>query len=110
MVKDEYAKSINQELTNILRYWMEKTPDHENGGFYGKIDNGNRVTAGAPKGSVLNARILWSFAAAYNHDPQPRYLETAERAYHYIAEHFVDNNYGGVYWTVDAEGKPLDTK
>ena len=110
MVKEEYAKSINTELTNILRYWMEKTPDHESGGFYGKIDNGNRVTAGAPKGSVLNARILWSFAAAYNHDPQSRYLETAERAYHYIAEHFVDNNYGGVYWTIDAEGNPLDTK
>ncbi len=110
MVKEKYVQSINAELTNILQYWMEKTPDHENGGFLGKIDNDNIVTPNAPKGSVLNARILWSFAAAYNHDPQPQYLETADRAYQYIAEHFVDNNYGGVYWTVDAQGNPLDTK
>lgn len=110
MVKEKYSQSINTELTNILQYWMEKTPDHENGGFLGKIDNDNIVSPDAPKGSVLNARILWSFAAAYNHDPQPQYLETADRAYHYIAEHFVDNNYGGVYWTVDAQGNPLDTK
>ncbi|TCD01350.1 AGE family epimerase/isomerase [Pedobacter psychroterrae] len=110
MVKEKYSQSINSALTDILQYWMEKTPDHENGGFLGKIDNDNIVSPDAPKGSVLNARILWSFAAAYNHDPQPQYLETAERAYHYIAEHFVDNNYGGVYWTVDAQGNPLDTK
>lgn len=110
MVKEKYSQSINSALTDILHYWMEKTPDHENGGFLGKIDNNNIITPDSPKGSVLNARILWSFAAAYNYDSQPQYLETAERAYHYIAEHFVDNNYGGVYWTVDAQGNPLDTK
>ena len=110
MVKEEHSQSVNKALTDILQYWMEKTPDHESGGFYGKIANDNVVAPDAPKGSVLNARILWSFAAAYNHKPQPEYLETAGRAYHYIAEHFVDNNYGGVYWTVDAQGNPLDTK
>ncbi|WP_285058617.1 AGE family epimerase/isomerase [Pedobacter ginsengisoli] len=104
------TKELETELKNILNYWMTYVPDHENGGFYGQLDNHNQVNPDAAKGSVLNARILWSFAAAYNLNPVEQYLETAERAYHYIAEHFVDNNYGGVYWTVDAQGNPLDTK
>jgi mannobiose 2-epimerase len=103
-------KELETELKNILNYWMTYVPDHENGGFYGQLNNDNQVNPDAPKGSVLNARILWSFAAAYNLNPAERYLEIADRAYHYIAEHFVDNNYGGVYWTVDAKGDPLDAK
>lgn len=32
------------------------------------------------------------------------------RARDYIADHFIDPEYGGVFWSVDADGKPLDTK
>ncbi len=105
-----YALALKTELQNILNYWMEFTPDKVNGGFVGKIDHDNRVDLLAPKGSVLNARILWSFSAAYNLNPLDEYLDTADRAYRYIADHFLDHDYGGVYWTVDAEGTPLDTK
>ncbi|HVW98545.1 MAG TPA: AGE family epimerase/isomerase [Mucilaginibacter sp.] len=105
-----FKKELQDELQNILRYWSDITPDNENGGFYGKIDNGNRVTAGAPKGAVLNARILWSFSAAFNHAPQHLYRAMADRAYQYLTDHFADNEYGGVYWQLDYAGKPLDTK
>lgn len=101
---------LKAELKNILDYWMTYTRDHENGGFYGQVTEDNQVIPDAPKGSVLNARILWSFAAAYNLSRDERYLETAGLAYHYISRHFVDNNYGGVYWNVDAQGNPLNTK
>jgi mannobiose 2-epimerase len=37
-------------------------------------------------------------------------LSVAERAYQYIAQFFIDKEYGGVYWTVDHNGRPLDTK
>jgi len=107
---EKYAAELDTELKNILDYWITHTPDAVNGGFYGKIDNDNQVSPDAPKGSVLNARILWSFAAACNLNPEQRYLDMADRGYQYIARHFVDNNYGGVYWTVDAQGNPLDTK
>jgi mannobiose 2-epimerase len=80
------------------------------GGFYGKIDNDNRVIPGSPKGSVLNARILWSFSAAYNLTGKKLYLEIADRAYQYIVDHIIDKKYGGVYWTVDHTGNKLDTK
>jgi mannobiose 2-epimerase len=105
-----YKKELQDELKNILTWWATNTPDNINGGFYGKIDNDNQITKEAPKGSVLNARILWSFSAAYNHQAEPGYLEMAERAYQYITNHFIDDEQGGVYWSIDYKGKPLDPK
>ena len=101
---------LKEELNNILSYWIDHTIDEEDGGFYGRIDNNNNVISGSPKGSVLNARILWSFSAAYNQSPNARHLQLACRAYQYIVKHFIDAEYGGVYWTVDHKGAPLDTK
>lgn len=106
----QYKNELTQELYNILQYWIDHTTDEENGGFYGKIDNNNRVDSKAPKGSVLNARILWTFAAAYNFTKEKKYLDVAARAFDYIIVHFFDKENGGVYWTVDYLGKPLDTK
>ena len=105
-----FKGELLEELEQILYYWGTMVPDDTQGGFYGKIDNDNNVTAGAPKGSVLNARILWSFSAAYNFSPDPLYLDMANRAYNYITQYFIDTEHGGVYWTVDFEGNPLDTK
>lgn len=61
----KFKIEAEQELFSILDYWMHYTID-ESGGFVGKIDNNNNVDASAAKGSVLNARILWAFSAAYN--------------------------------------------
>jgi mannobiose 2-epimerase len=96
-----YKQELAGELGNILNYWMANTVDEQHGGFYGKIDNDNNVIPASPKGSVLNARILWSFSAAYNQNPDEKYLAMADRAYQYIIKHFIDAEFGGVYWSVD---------
>jgi mannobiose 2-epimerase len=106
----QYRKEMKQELENILAYWMRFTIDEKNGGFLGKIDHDNKIYPDAPKGSVLNARILWAFSATYNLTKRQEYLAVAERAFQYFAEHFIDKEFGGVYWTVDHRGQPLDTK
>lgn len=105
-----YQSELTAELHNILAYWIKYTPDDENGGFYGKIDHQNNVDPHAPKGSVLNARILWAFSAAHNLQANAEYLQQADRAFEYIKDHFIDEVNGGVYWTVTYTGKPLDTK
>jgi mannobiose 2-epimerase len=107
---DTYKTELATELDNIITYWQKYTQDNVNGGFLGKIDNDNLVTANAPKGSVLNARILWSFSAAYNLKPDAGCLAMAHRAYEYICKYFIDAEFGGVYWSVDFEGSKLDTK
>lgn len=101
---------MRQELVSILDYWMEYTVDRTGGGFAGRVDQKNKVDAGAPKGSVLNSRILWTFSAAFELIRDHRYQAMAERAFEYLDRHFVDKEYGGVFWTVDAKGNALDTK
>ncbi len=59
--KDEVIECLT---TNILPYWMEKMSD-PHGGFYGRRDEHDNLDEGAPKGGILNARILWAFSAAY---------------------------------------------
>lgn len=95
---------------NILRFWMDKMVDLENGGFYGRIDAQGVLHRDADKGAVLNARILWSFSAAYRVLRKTAYLEMATRAKEYIIDYFIDKEYGGVYWSLDYKGQPLDAK
>ncbi len=95
---------------NILHFWQTKMVDHENGGFYGRIDNQGVLHPEAEKGAILNARILWTFSAAYRVLGLEEYLEMATYAKDYFLEHFIDKEYGGVYWSVDYKGYPLNTR
>ena len=95
---------------NILRFWLDKMVDREHDGFYGRIDGHGILHPEAEKGAILNARILWAFSAAYRVLGNQEYLEAATRAKDYLIEHFIDKEYGGVYWSVDYLGRPLDTK
>ena len=95
---------------NILRFWLDKMQDRENGGFYGRMDGHYQLHRDAEKGAILNARILWSFSAAYRVLGTQEYLEAATRAKEYIIGHFIDSEFGGVYWSLDSKGNPLDTK
>lgn len=105
------ARELRQELEgNILRYWSTRAIDQKNGGFVGRIDGRDQVVENAPKGGILNARILWTFSAAYRCLRRPKYLEMANRAKTYVFDHFFDPERGGSYWSLTPEGEKLDTK
>ena len=95
---------------NILHFWQTKMVDRENGGFYGRIDGQEVLHPEAEKGAILNARILWTFSAAYRVSGKNEYLKTATYAKEYFIEHFIDKEYGGVYWSVDHKGQPVNTR
>ena len=94
---------------NILSFWWNQMRD-PNGGFYGRMDGRGQLHPDAERGAVMNARLLWAFSAAYRVLHKPEYLEAADWAKDYIESHFLDHDYGGVYWSVNADGSPLDTK
>lgn len=106
----QYKSEVEKELKEILFYWQHYVLDTPNGGYYGAVSNNNIPDATADKGSVLNARILWTFSRAYHHTKDERYLSFASRAYRFIIHYFFDKEFGGIYWTVDAKGRPVDTK
>lgn len=104
------VSQLKDELTNnILPFWISRMVDHD-GGFYGRMDGCGAIHMGAEKGAILNARILWTFSSAYRLIGQQEYRVTAQHAYSYIKEHFVDREYGGVYWSLNADGSPLDPR
>lgn len=110
MQPQQLSQEMSAELDNILQFWLTHTQDHMNGGFIGRIDSDMTVHPQAPKGLVLHARILWTFARAYRHEPRPEYRMMADRALHYLETRFRDPIHPGFFWTVDHLGQPLDTK
>ena len=106
---DVFLREVRENLTSgVLPYWLKlKDP---RGGFYGEVTSDGTILYDAPRGVILNARIIWSFAAAYQYMPQTEYLVAAVHARDYFLDHFCDHKYGGVYWSVTAQGERLDTK
>ena len=145
LTNDSTVATLKQEMQdvltkNILPFWLEKMQDHEHGGFYGQMTGRYQLNKEADKGAILNARILWSFSAAYRvlseelrvkseefaaatSSPDTTaaansslftlhslLLQSATRAKDYIIDHFIDHEQGGVYWSLDYLGRPKDTK
>lgn len=109
-MNDNFRKELEQCLNdNIMRYWADRMVDPA-GGFYGRRDGYDRLDPEAPKGAILNARILWSFSAAYRLTGRQEYADLALRARDYIRDRFIDSEYGGVYWSLNADGTPLATR
>lgn len=106
------SKQVREELTSdILPFWLNHmtSPD---GGFYGRMDGEGNLDENAPKGLIMNARLLWTFSNALRVlGPDDRQLlEGARRAERVIAERFTDKVHGGAWWSLDADNTPHDRK
>jgi len=107
----EFRDQVNAELRgNILPFWMDYPVDRINGGFYGALTNDLTIHNEVPRSAILCARILWTFATAYRKFGKAEYLSTAEWAYDYLTQVFWDHEYGGVYWSVDSQGNPVQDR
>lgn len=106
---DLLLTEVRENLTsNILPFWLKlKDP---RGGFYGEVSADGSVFYDAPRGVILNARLIWSFAAAYGALQKTEYLVAAVHARDWFLDHFCDHKNGGVYWSVTAQGERLDAK
>ncbi|MNQ47451.1 Cellobiose 2-epimerase [compost metagenome] len=111
MSKQKQLKSeLTAELDTILKYWSKNTIDNQNGGFIGQIDFNDHLIATAEKGSVLNARILWSFSASYQVTKNEEHKKLATRAFDFLSKYFYDAEFGGLFWSINADKTPKDTK
>ncbi|MEM6699709.1 MAG: AGE family epimerase/isomerase [Bacteroidota bacterium] len=105
-----FKDELSAELKSILEWWMNEMVDEDLGGFYGRIDGNNVLHPKAEKGLILNTRILWSFAAAYHLLSEAHYKKIADRAFDYLLDNFWDDTTQGLFWMLDATGKPTNTK
>ena len=102
---------FEQEVTkNILPFWMTATRDTENGGFFGSINNDMKVDNSAERSAVLYSRILWTYSRAFRLYNDAAYMKNAQYPLEYIRKYLLDPEYGGVYWSVDQHGKPVNNR
>ncbi len=107
---DILRAEVRAELENdILPFWLDRMQDPA-GGFYGQMDGSGRLIPDAPRGGILCARILWTFSSAYRILGRAEYLDAARNAFMQIRDKFFDREFGGIYWSLNADGTPLDTK
>ncbi|MCM3785174.1 AGE family epimerase/isomerase [Neobacillus mesonae] len=106
-----WLEEVESELTNnILAFWKSQTIDNMYGGFIGGMNSNGEVEEGADKSLVLNARILWTFAAAYRRYGKDEDLRMADRALEQLTTHFLDKEYGGFFWMIKPDGTPSEEK
>ena len=105
MLKTEVKEHLTKD---IIPFW-QGMKDEVYGGFYGYLDYDLNLDKEAVKGCILNSRILWFFSNAYMTLGEKELLEYADHAFCFLKNHCVDEEYGGVYWSLTYDGKPEDT-
>ncbi len=104
----QLAAAVEDNLYhNIVPFWENHAVDNINSGFFGKVDSAGIGDTASSKGVILNARILWTFSSLHFKDKDAKSLEMAKRAYEYLTTHFIDQEYGGAFYTVDNRGKVI---
>ena len=106
---NKFLQEVRENLTsNILPYWLRLRDPR--GGFFGEVLSDGTVLEDAPRGVILNARLIWAFSAASQVLEDRSCREAAAEACRWFLAHFVDPDNGGVFWSVSASGVPVDTK
>jgi mannobiose 2-epimerase len=108
---NNFADAVLEELqTNLLPFWLERVVDHRHCGFIGRMSNDGIVDPTAPKGLILNTRLLWTYSAMYRFNGDEQCRDLAERAYDYLETYFWDPSHGGCFWLVKFNGILKDTE
>ncbi len=104
------ASHLKKELTeDILPYWSKKICKGDTG-FHGRISGEEVIDPEAPVGAIMTSRILWTFSNAFRLFRREEYKTIAMQAKSLIINNFYDVEQGGIYWSINPDGTPLDTK
>lgn len=102
-----WLQDIDHELLQtILPYWADQMCDPR-GGFYGGRSLSGELLDDLPRSAVLGTRILWTFAEAKRLFPDPRWDSVVEHAWKWLQNALLDKQLGGVFWSVDHDGKVI---
>ncbi len=89
---------------NILPFWIRHVADARNRTFHGLLANDLTVDPTAERGALLASRILWTYAAAFRAYGDAAYRDMAALALHDLVTRFHDEQHGGFFWSIRADG------
>lgn len=122
-LKDMRREVKEELLCHIIPFWRSLR-DEEYGGYFGWLSYDLSLDKKAEKGCILNSRITWFFANAYTAYKQgliteadctaagfrgENLLEEAGHGYHFLKEHCLDKEFGGIFWSLNYDGTFADT-
>lgn len=99
---------VKEHLNSAIIPFWQSLKDNEYGGYYGQVDFDLSVDPTATKGCIINSRILRFFSTAYLNNGGEILLDDAEHAYNFLINNFIDEEYGGVYWSLKHDGTVED--
>lgn len=100
---DGYRREL---LENILPFWVEKSPDRVNGGYFTCLDRTGEVFD-TDKFIWLQGREVWCFSFMYaNLEARPEWLDMALLGADFLERHGRDAE-GNWYFSLTADGRPL---
>lgn len=100
----EFRKELTED---IIPFW-NALRDDINGGFTGFMDSALNIDKNGEKGVILHSRILWFYSNAYLLLKDESLLGYAKHAFDFLMDKCVDKEYGGVYWSMNADGSVKD--
>lgn len=103
-----FRGELEAMIPDILACWTSDSYDAELGAFH-TLGCDYRPLADGTHSAVLTARVLWSYSAAYRCTGREEYRRMADLAFADLRGHYADPVHGGVFNTLDAGLRPLDT-
>lgn len=109
---NQYAQLYRDNLLNdVIPFWQQHSPDHEQGGFFTCLDREGNVYD-TDKFIWLQARQVWTFSMLYNKvDQRPDWLAMAQHGADFLTKHGRANDDGQMaapwYFSLTREGQPL---
>ncbi|HMO32611.1 MAG TPA: AGE family epimerase/isomerase [Lacibacter sp.] len=93
-------------LQNILPFWLSKSRDEVNGGFFTCLDRTGNVYD-TDKFMWLQGRQVWCFSYMYHQvEARPEWLDMALHGARFMQQHGRDAE-GNWYFSLTADGRPL---
>ena len=102
-----WAARVRADLTgNVLPWWRDGAFDRDGRARGGRANDGSALDL--PRSAVLGTRLLWTFASAQHRlGPAAGCAPAARLALDWVRGPLSDAAEGGVFWSVDAGGRPI---
>ena len=104
----DFRYELLAELHRINGYWLDEVLTEQS--YIGEVSLDGAVNTEADKGIILATRMLWYFSEAAMYLEDDRLIKAASKMYHFICDHFIDEESGGVFWMLNATGLVINDR
>jgi mannose 2-epimerase len=103
-------KKTEDYLNNVLiPFWLKRAHEPKYGGYQSNYDRNGKRTNVTEKTMLIHGRGIFTFSHLSRMGyTQSGLLELAETGIDFLFKYFKDNEFGGYYWIVSEDGKPVD--